>query len=146
MRFVTWAAGSRNRASSEYGLGISKQCFALFPRLRDVHDQMTPELQERVREVHPELCFYGMNNGTPLEHSKHTPEGINQRLHLLKAVGIQRPERQLALFTKQTATDDDVVDALAAAWTARRIADGEAQRIPELPEKDARGLRMEMWW
>jgi hypothetical protein len=40
----------------------------------------------------------------------------------------------------------DVVDALAAAWTARRIADGEAQRIPELPEKDARGLRMEMWW
>ena len=76
------AAVMANRASSPHSLGISKQCFALFPHLRDVHDHMTPELQNRIREVHPELCFYGMNGCKPLEHPKKKPEGLNQRLRV----------------------------------------------------------------
>ena len=37
-----------------------------------------------------------------------------------------------------------VACAVAAAWTAARIADGAAQALPEEPELDPRGLRMEM--
>ena len=41
---------------------------------------------------------------------------------------------------------DDLNDAFAALWTARRILLGQAQRIPDEPDIDARGLRMEMWY
>lgn len=140
------AAVAANRASSEHGLGISKQCFALFPRLRDVHDHMTPELQERIHEVHPELCFYGMNGCKPLEHPKKKPEGLNQRLSLLRSAGVKFPEQHLNQFSKHAAAPDDVLDAMAAAWTACRIAQNKALQIPTTPETDARGLRMEMWW
>jgi len=139
------AAVAANRASSKHELGISKQCFALFPRLREVHALMTPEQQQRVREVHPELCFVGLNGGKPLVHSKQTTEGLNQRLALLRAGGVRSPERSLSRFTPGTAAPDDVLDALAAAWTARRIASGEATCIPKQPEADQRSLRMEMW-
>src|SRR5438874_1818222 len=39
---------------------------------------------------------------------------------------------------------DDYIDALACAWTAACVAAGTATRIPEQPETDDRGLRMEM--
>jgi predicted RNase H-like nuclease len=41
---------------------------------------------------------------------------------------------------------DDVLDACVAAWTAERIARDEAKRLPCDPPRDARGLRMEIWF
>ena len=35
-------------------------------------------------------------------------------------------------------------DAVAAAWTARRVVEGVAERLPAEPAVDRRGLRMEM--
>lgn len=40
----------------------SKQCFAILPKIREVDRFMTPERQRSVFEIHPELCFLGMNN------------------------------------------------------------------------------------
>jgi predicted RNase H-like nuclease len=41
--------------------------------------------------------------------------------------------------------DDDILDALAALWTARRIQSGSATRLPSGPEeRDAFGLPMQM--
>jgi predicted RNase H-like nuclease len=37
---------------------------------------------------------------------------------------------------------DDLLDACACAWSARRIAEGRAVRFPADPPQDARGLRM----
>ena len=39
---------------------------------------------------------------------------------------------------------DDLLDALADAWTARRHADGLAMRLFAEPSTDADGLRMEI--
>ena len=39
---------------------------------------------------------------------------------------------------------DDLLDAVAAAWSAQRVAEGSAQRLPDTPPTDARGLRMEI--
>jgi predicted RNase H-like nuclease len=135
-----------NRASSAAGLGISKQCHGLFPRLQEVHRLMTPALQERVREVHPELCFRAMNGGEPLAFGKRTMEGRNQRLRLLEGAGFARPHRHLAVFARSAVAEDDVLDALAAAWTAARLARGEAECVVADPPRDAAGLRMEMWY
>ena len=35
-------------------------------------------------------------------------------------------------------------DAVAAAWTARRVVEGVAERLPPAPAVDRLGLRMEM--
>jgi predicted RNase H-like nuclease len=59
-----------SRASSRHTIGITKQVFGLVPKLREVHDAMTPDLQLRIREVHPELSFAVMNGGEPLGSSK----------------------------------------------------------------------------
>jgi predicted RNase H-like nuclease len=40
---------------------------------------------------------------------------------------------------------DDVYDAIAALWSARRIAEKKANAFPETLEKDGRGFRMAIW-
>src|SRR5262249_33696116 len=61
-------------------LSISQQSFRLFPKMVDVDCVMNPVAQERIREIHPELCFYEMNGGHALDRPKRTPEGFAQRL------------------------------------------------------------------
>jgi len=39
---------------------------------------------------------------------------------------------------------DDLLDACACAWSARRFARGETRSFPQTPDRDARGLRMEI--
>jgi predicted RNase H-like nuclease len=45
---------------------INIQTFAICPKIREVDCLMTPALRSRVFEVHPELCFAGMN-GAPID-------------------------------------------------------------------------------
>jgi predicted RNase H-like nuclease len=40
---------------------------------------------------------------------------------------------------------DDVVDAAAVAWTARRIATGAARTLPEVPEPGDGGRAVAIW-
>ncbi|MDP2887110.1 MAG: DUF429 domain-containing protein [Ignavibacteria bacterium] len=138
-------ANKRNRASSSHQLGISKQAFALFPKLREVDALMSARLQELIFEVHPELCFLEMNGGNPVKQKKKTPEGQHQRIRLLNDAGFLQVDDRIKSAMKPYVAVDDILDAYAACWTAERIAAGKAIRIPETPPFDAKGLRMEMW-
>jgi predicted RNase H-like nuclease len=40
---------------------------------------------------------------------------------------------------------DDMLDAGAAAWTARRVARGEARTLPDPPETFSDGLSCAIW-
>jgi predicted RNase H-like nuclease len=73
----------------------------------------------RLHEVHPELSFAAMA-GAPLPDSKHTPAGLVVRRELLAKAGILLPPKVSG------AAEDDLLDAAAVAWSARRIADGLA--------------------
>lgn len=135
-----------NREQSPDGVGISKQAFHLFPKLRAVDARMTPARQERVREVHPELAFFAMNDDTPLRHSKHTDEGQHEREHLLREQGFPEIATVLGTQACREVTRDDILDAHAVCWTAQRLHRGTAQRLPEEePPRNAKGLRMEIW-
>lgn len=136
----------RNRASGPEAPGLSKQTFHLFPKLRELAECMTPPRQERIREVHPELAFYAMNGDAPVEASKHTDAGRARRLDLLSAHGF--PDVRSVAEPRGATGLDDVLDAHAACWTARRIHDGTAERCPPLPSPapcNDRDLRMEIW-
>src|SRR5581483_1101280 len=60
-------------------LGISIQAFGILPKIREVDEQMRPELQGRVHEAHPELSFYHLA-GRAMQYNKKTPEGREERL------------------------------------------------------------------
>lgn len=133
-----------NRATSAHGVGLSRQCFHLFPKLREVDRRMTPGLQDRVMEAHPELAFRE-SRGRPMDHPKRTAAGRIERRTALDALGLHPPEGPIRDRFGVPAQVDDILDAFVLAWTAERIAQGQAQRLPSQPERDARGLRMEIW-
>jgi predicted RNase H-like nuclease len=73
----------------------------------------------RLYEVHPELSFTAMA-GAPLADGKHTRAGLAARRELLAGAGIALPPKVAG------AAEDDLLDAAAVAWSARRIAAGRA--------------------
>ena len=109
-----------------HGKGISAQSYALRDKILEVMNITDP----RIHEVHPEVSFREMQ-GSPLEYSKTTWNGQSVRRQLLEKYGIEFP---LTLDNAGRVDPVDILDAAAAAWTANRIALGEAQCMPDPPE------------
>ena len=127
------------------GRGLQQQAFAILPKIRDVNLplQSNPTLQHRVKEIHPEVCFAVWNHSVPMPHRKSTPEGQTDRERLIDAEWPgQRSTIRDCLQGRYEI--DDLNDAFAALWTARRIAQGNACVLGS-QSIDKYGLRMEMW-
>lgn len=129
---------------------ISKQIFNLFPRIREVDGVMTPDLQSRVVECHPEVAFWLMNGEIPLSLPKKVKSrpfepGLALRRALLVAAGYPTARLGDGHWRAADAGPDDLLDAAACAWTAARIATGHGCRFPSEPPRDGKGLRMEIW-
>lgn len=120
---------------------VSAVTASLLPRIAEVYDVIGSYHQRSVFEAHPELSFYLLNDQRPLRHPKHTAEGRAERAALLEA-RVPGAGRSLAHAPSRLA--DHVADALAMLWTARRIFAHAVARLPEDPEWDAEGLRMEL--
>ena len=131
------------------GKRVTKQSFAICGKIGQVDAVMVSRgrgASPRVREVHPELCFWALSGGQPMCSRKKTKEGLEERLDILRAV---EPKTQMIFdsarskFDRKLVAADDIVDALAAAVIAYR-SDGRLQTVPELPPVDAKGLPMEI--
>lgn len=140
----TWAEAQDEGWRLEH-CGLSKQCWGILPKIREVDAALGPADQDCVREVHPELIFHHLN-GWDLLPGKRRLEGRNARLKLLEGAGLKGVDRLLDLFPRAQVQPDDVIDAAACALAARRMLREEAVRLPEAPLCDARGLRMEIWY
>lgn len=136
------AALACNRASGPDGVGLSKQAYNLFPKLREIDAWITPHKQAWVHEVHPELAFTVLARGRPMRHAKRTADGATERAAALATAGLN-PVRAMVADVPG-ASRDDRLDALVLAWMARRIADGKGRSLPSNPPRDSRGLRMEI--
>jgi predicted RNase H-like nuclease len=112
-----------------YGLGISAQAYAL--RAAVMESAGVADEDGRVFEVHPEASFREMA-GEPLAYAKRTWNGQMMRRALLAEEGIDIPDD---LGEAGLAAADDVLDAAAAAWSARRLALGEAFSLPDPPQR-----------
>ena len=138
-------------ARSEPPRRVSRQCFHLFPKICEVDELMTPALQARLVECHPEGAFWAMNGRRPLTEPKKVksqpfPPGLALRHLLLARSGFAPAFLATRRFSKAQAGEDDFLDACACAWTARRVLRGEALRFPDdAPPTDPKGLRMEIW-
>jgi predicted RNase H-like nuclease len=130
--------------SQQYcGKRLSKQSFVIMKKIREVDDLMTPELQNRVREIHPEILFWALNDQKPIELNKKTAPGQAQRHNLLQKI-FTDIDSILARAPISGCAMDDVLDAIIAAWTAGQAVIGKAKTLPEKPPLDSKGLKMEM--
>ena len=118
------------------GKKISKQSWAIMSKIAEVDRAITVQDSERVIEVHPECAFLTMNDGRALP-SKHTSEGLG-----IRAVLIRREFGPIETRLRG-AKPDDVLDAYAALWSARRFHRGVHMVMPTgEPQFDERGLPM----
>lgn len=79
--------------------------------------------------------------------SKRSDEGHALRVELLgRHFGKGAVEALVASVPRRLAAADDVVDALAALWSAERIAAGRAGSLPSPPAVDSAGLQMTIWY
>jgi predicted RNase H-like nuclease len=134
------------------GQGLSIQAFHILPKIREVDRLMTPAMQQHVYEAHPELAFQSLA-GRPIQHRKKTVAGREERLRVLENIpsllfhGIRTAfEQVLHAYKRTDVAPDDILDAYVLVWTALRIWQAQARRVPQVPPCDTRGLRMEIWY
>jgi len=126
---------------------VSKQCYFLFPKMREIDGLLraNPVWAGRVHECHPEGAFMAMNGGQPLTHPKKIKgqvnrQGMEERVRLLTERAVF--EADFLHSIPKGAGWDDCLDSAACAWSAARIVRGEAMAFPENAVCDGYGLRM----
>lgn len=140
-QYPTYAEANR-KCRELTGKGLSAQTWGLRSKLLEADanrrqsaarlDKAHPEganahrtaPSARLYEVHPELAFAAIA-GAPLAASKHTGAGLALRRDLLAQVGITVPAKVAG------AGVHDLLDAAAVAWSARRIAAGQAVTLTD---------------
>jgi predicted RNase H-like nuclease len=134
--YATACAVSR-RAS---GKALSVQAWNLVPAIRSLDDALGAPPPEHVHEVHPELAFRALDDR--VRDPKAGGRGLAQRVRALEPVMdvldalADGPPKVPAV---------DALDACAAAWSARRIADGVADCVGD-GATDRRGRPMRICW
>jgi predicted RNase H-like nuclease len=122
-----------NRACRDLtGKGFSVQAWGLRRKIAEAEEfrrgALAALLPARLYEVHPELSFAALA-GAPVPDSKHTQAGLTIRRELLARAGITLPAKVAG------AGENDLLDAAAIAWSARRIATGQATTLTSLVQR-----------
>jgi predicted RNase H-like nuclease len=122
------------------GRSLSAQSFQLVASIRGLDDALGDPPSERVVEVHPELAFRELDGGVC--DPKSSARGQAQRIRALQQV-MDVLDALAAAPPRVPAVD--ALDACAAAWSARRIAEGAAECVGD-GATDARGRPMRICW
>lgn len=149
------ALGASNREEASRitqaadGRRVSAQAFALYQKIREVDQFLRTAAwaRSRLREVHPELCFWAWAKagGQAIRAGKKTHAGHQERRRLVDAWLDARVFSDVRkMFPMSRVADDDILDSIAALWTAARITSGEAHTVPAHPPRDSQDLPMEM--
>lgn len=121
------------------GTGFSQQSWGLRHKILEVDAWVRGGPPVRVVEVHPETS-YAVLVGEPVADGKKTPAGREARRAALRGVGLVAPARP-----RGGVAEDDLLDACVVAWTAARVARGEARSHPEVPETFSDGWPAAIW-
>ncbi|SDC97244.1 Predicted nuclease (RNAse H fold) [Geodermatophilus telluris] len=135
-----YAEARRLSVAATGGVSLSAQAFQLVRSIRALDDALGDPPLERVVEVHPELAFRRGLGG--VTDPKVTARGLAQRLAALRPV----VDVDAALLTAPPRVPAvDALDACAAAWSARRVADGVGECVGD-GATDSRARPMRICW
>jgi predicted RNase H-like nuclease len=123
------------------GKKISKQCWGILPKIREVDQflRSAPGAVGRLRECHPEVVFYGLNRTQAMKHKKSTAAGLEERLSVLERFfpsTRQAITMAHATFLRRQVRTDDLVDALAAAVIGH-TGPSRLRTLPPIPQMDS---------
>jgi predicted RNase H-like nuclease len=109
------------RARAVTGKGLSRQTWALVPRIAEL-DLAVGE-GRKLLEVHPEVAFTEATGQVPPR--KRSWAGVATRLRALEGLGLVLPGR----FHGDRCAPDDVLDAAICAWVADGVACGDGRIV-----------------
>ena len=134
--------------------GVQLQSFLLWWKIDEVDDFITKHVRNsspEIREVHPEVCFWALNNRKFMSERKKAVKGRSERLQVLcqnePLTDKIYKEALDDVHGREYVSHDDILDALVAAVTAKVAImqyHGKPPTIPDKPPKDSKGLPMEM--
>ena len=127
-------AEANRRCKELTGSGISAQAWGLSRKLLEAQRCWAED--ERLVEIHPEVSFWALAGQVPVAPSKKSWAGQTLRRDLLARAGVVLPTD---LGEAGAVPPDDILDAAAAAWSARRVLAGLAHSLPDPPERDRHG-------
>ena len=130
------------------GVKLSIQTWNISAKVFEVDRLMRHDrnARRRIKESHPELCFWALAGGQPMEYSKKSAQGFSERYSMLKQIYPQTRailHRSMDQFLRKELARDDILDAIALAITAR-LALKAMKSVPSTPPKDKAGLPMEI--
>jgi predicted RNase H-like nuclease len=78
---------------------ISIMAYHISKKIQEVDDLLSrlPDARKIIRETHPEICFWALTGSKPMDHYKKTPEGMKERLGLLKKSIFQEQVQSIRL-------------------------------------------------
>ncbi|HBU00829.1 MAG: Uncharacterized protein XD64_1305 [Thermotoga sp. 47_83] len=122
------------------GKGFPVQFWHIVEKVRevDVFFRSHPDLSDQIRESHPELCFLRISS--KMMESKHTREGLNQRIKALRKHLVFDVENLQKICREHKIYIHDVLDSLVLALTQQF----PLETIPEDPPLDEHGLPMQI--
>lgn len=129
------------------GKKLTKQTWAICPKISEVDDYLRQSTNPLpLREMHPELCFWSLNDKQPMAFPKKDGLGCVERLRVLEgywpgAYNLVVEARERYPVTKMLATDD-IIDALVGAVSGVLVDSLSA--LPTEPQSDECGLPMGM--
>ena len=132
-------ANAVNRAV--LGKGLSKQTFAIMPKIAEADIVARARGQDRLREGHPEVSFSKLA-GAPVRDGKTTLSGQAIRRRLLEDAGFPVGRLVESVPRGFRGGLDDLLDACILAWSALRLSKGKHLTLPPLPSRDGQGLVM----
>ena len=130
------------------GRKLSKQSWAISPKIKEVDDFLRSQelrVRRKIREIHPEVAFWSLNDHKPMTFNKKTAKGFDERRKLLSRYLHHADElfdTALNHYRRKEVARDDIADALVCACTASMHP--RISSIPEVPECDEYGLPMEI--
>lgn len=127
---------------------MTKQTFCILKKIADVDRVVRAVGQNRIIEVHPEICFWALNKRKSMVYNKRSESGATERRRLLSKF-IPRVDLVVSEGIKRwhgKAKRDDLIDALAAVVTVQQYRKGNFNSLPPgvNEEKDGCDLRMAM--
>jgi predicted RNase H-like nuclease len=125
---------------------LSRQSWEIAQKIKEMaRFLLGAETDKKVRETHPEICFWALNNYRAMRYNKKSRQGFNERLAiLLKYCSyaediVKEAEHK---YQRREVARDDIIDALIAAVTARFYP--KLITMPKEVEYDTKGLPMEI--
>ena len=104
------------------GKSLTIQSWGIIPKIREVDEFLNQNFAARskIREIHPEVCFWVLNGSKPMQFKKKEADGFQERIRILRRV-FNYTDKVVQLAKSELSgkvADDDILDALVATVTA----------------------------